>query len=92
MQLSHLLFILLANLSSILKNSASDLQIFNKGSTLFAQVGCASCHTPKQKTGNSIRFPLLSQQIIYPYTDLLLHDMGPGLDDGVKEKNAESNE
>ncbi len=71
---------------------ANDLSAFNKGAQLFAQVGCASCHTPKQKTGDSMRFPLLSQQIIYPYTDLLLHDMGAALDDGVKEKNAESYE
>lgn len=69
-----------------------DLSTFNAGAKLFAQVGCASCHTPKQKTGDSARFPLLSQQTIYPYTDLLLHDMGAGLDDGVKEKNAESYE
>ena len=68
----------------------NDLSTFNRGAQLFSQVGCASCHTPKQKTGDSIRFPLLSQQIIYPYTDLLLHDMGAALDDGVKEKNAES--
>ena len=70
----------------------TDLSTFNKGAQLFAQVGCASCHTPKQKTGDSLRFPLLSQQTIYPYTDLLLHDMGAGLDDGAKEKNAESYE
>ena len=67
-----------------------DLPTFNKGAQLFAEVGCASCHTPKQQTANSERFPSLSQQTIYPYTDLLLHDMGTGLDDGVKEKNAES--
>lgn len=67
-----------------------DLAAFNQGAILFAQTGCASCHTPKQKTGDSIRFPFISQQVIYPYTDLLLHDMGAGLDDGVKEKNAES--
>lgn len=70
----------------------TNLTSFNKGANLFAQTGCTSCHTPKQKTGNSLRFPLLSQQTIYPYTDLLLHDMGAGLDDGVKEKNAESYE
>ena len=70
----------------------ADLSTFNKGAQLFTQVGCASCHTPKRKTGASIRFPLLAQQTIYPYTDLLLHDMGKGLDDGVKEKNAESYE
>ena len=69
-----------------------ELSTFNKGAQLFAQVGCASCHTPKQKTSDSLRFPLLSQQTIYPYTDLLLHDMGTALDDGVKEKNAESYE
>ncbi|MEN2750816.1 di-heme oxidoredictase family protein [Psychrobacter sp. FBL11] len=68
----------------------SNLSTFNQGANLFTQVGCAGCHTPKQKTGDSDRFPLLSQQTIYPYTDLLLHDMGAGLDDGVKEKNAES--
>ncbi|OXL26181.1 di-heme oxidoredictase family protein [Psychrobacter sp. DAB_AL32B] len=67
-----------------------NISTFNKGAQLFDQVGCASCHNPKQKTGDSIRFPLLSQQTIYPYTDLLLHDMGAALDDGVKEKNAES--
>ena len=70
----------------------ANFQTFNKGASLFTQVGCASCHTPKQKTGESLRFPLLAQQTIYPYTDLLLHDMGTGLDDGVKEKNAESYE
>jgi CxxC motif-containing protein (DUF1111 family) len=70
----------------------ADLSTFNKGAQLFTQVGCASCHTPKQKTGASVRFPLLAQQTIYPYTDLLLHDMGKSLDDGVKEKNAESYE
>lgn len=70
----------------------TDVSAFNKGAQLFTQVGCASCHTPKQKTGDSLRFPLLSQQTIYPYTDLLLHDMGAALDDGVKEKNAESYE
>lgn len=70
----------------------SDVSTFNKGAQLFTQVGCASCHIPKQKTGDSLRFPLLSQQTIYPYTDLLLHDMGAALDDGVKEKNAESYE
>ena len=70
----------------------TDVSAFNKGAQLFTKVGCASCHTPKQKTGDSLRFPLLSQQTIYPYTDLLLHDMGAALDDGVKEKNAESYE
>ena len=69
-----------------------NLDRFNQGANLFAQVGCSNCHTPKHTTGISSRFPLLSSQVIYPYTDLLLHDMGPALDDGVKEKDANSYE
>ncbi|WP_394262028.1 di-heme oxidoredictase family protein [Moraxella boevrei] len=65
---------------------------FDKGADLFEQVGCNQCHTPTLKTGTSYKFSELSNQTIYAYTDLLLHDMGTGLDDGVKEINAESYE
>ena len=51
-----------------------------KGKTLFHQVGCASCHTPSYVTGSS-DIDALSGQLIWPYTDLLLHDMGPALAD-----------
>lgn len=51
------------------------------GADAFAQLGCASCHTTAQKTGPS-DIPVLANQTIQPYTDLLLHDMGPGLADG----------
>jgi len=44
-------------------------------------VGCASCHVPRHETGTVDDAPELSGQIIYPYTDLLLHDMGPELAD-----------
>ncbi|MBB5637968.1 CxxC motif-containing protein (DUF1111 family) [Pedobacter cryoconitis] len=52
------------------------------GKALFVQVACARCHNPEMKTGNFSDVPLLSNQTIHPYTDLLLHDMGPDLADG----------
>ncbi len=48
----------------------------------FYQAGCASCHQPNFKTAEDKEFPHLSEQVIWPYTDLLLHDMGPELADG----------
>ena len=51
------------------------------GKKLFHQAGCVSCHTPKFVTQNTPDRPLLSDQLIWPYTDLLLHDMGEGLAD-----------
>ncbi|NRB62607.1 MAG: thiol oxidoreductase [Saprospiraceae bacterium] len=51
------------------------------GKALFSEIGCNKCHVPKLKTGKHYRFDALSDQTIRPYTDLLLHDMGPGLAD-----------
>ena len=56
-----------------------DLQVA-QGAKLFLSAGCAACHTPQYVTGES-DIPALSHQTIYPYTDLLLHDMGDGLAD-----------
>lgn len=55
------------------------------GAQHFNALGCASCHTPRQQTGMLEDRPELSEQIIWPYSDLLLHDMGPGLADGRPE-------
>jgi len=52
------------------------------GKALFFQSGCTSCHRPQMTTGTFPDVPLLSNQTIHPYTDLLLHDMGPDLADG----------
>ena len=51
------------------------------GQKLFADIGCAACHVPKHVTGQSAKFPELSGQTIWPYTDMLLHDMGDDLAD-----------
>jgi len=52
-----------------------------KGKRLFNDIGCADCHIPSYVTGEHALFPEVSGQLIWPYTDLLLHDMGPGLAD-----------
>ena len=50
------------------------------GRGLFRDFGCASCHVPHHVTG-AHEFAALAEQRIYPYTDLLLHDMGDRLTD-----------
>ncbi|HEY4288322.1 MAG TPA: di-heme oxidoredictase family protein [Puia sp.] len=54
--------------------------INKKGATLFTQVNCGGCHRTTMMTGVNPAINLSSQRI-HPYTDLLLHDMGPGLAD-----------
>ncbi|HEX3934255.1 MAG TPA: di-heme oxidoredictase family protein [Puia sp.] len=61
------------------------------GSQVFNTIGCASCHKPVLTTGYS-PVASLAYQTINPYTDLLVHDMGPGLDDGYTEGNAKTSE
>jgi CxxC motif-containing protein (DUF1111 family) len=53
----------------------------DRGEDLFADFGCASCHVPTLLTGEH-ELAALSGQKIWPYSDLLLHDMGDGLADG----------
>jgi CxxC motif-containing protein (DUF1111 family) len=52
-----------------------------RGEELFTEFGCASCHIPTLTTGKH-ELAALTNQRIWPYTDLLLHDMGEGLADG----------
>lgn len=52
-----------------------------KGKELFLQANCQSCHVQKFTTGTHPKISGLSNQTIYPYTDLLLHDMGEDLAD-----------
>jgi CxxC motif-containing protein (DUF1111 family) len=54
------------------------------GKQIFSQIQCASCHTPTLTTGFS-PISVLSNKEFHPYTDMLLHDMGSGLDDGYTE-------
>lgn len=62
------------------------------GKFMFFAAGCADCHRPQLRTAKDYFMPLadgtvqrvdaLSNKLIFPYSDLLIHDMGPGLADG----------
>lgn len=62
-----------------------------EGKALFHEIGCESCHRSTLKTGKSSINPL-NQVEFHPYTDLLVHDMGPELDDGYTEGTVKSSE
>ena len=62
-----------------------------QGAGLFLKAGCAACHTPSHTTGEHL-VPALSGQVIFPYTDMLLHDMGDGLADGRADFLADGRE
>lgn len=57
------------------------------GKQLFLEIGCGSCHKETLRTSSS-SVAALSNKTFSPYTDLLLHDMGPQLDDGYTEGSA----
>ena len=56
-----------------------------RGKALFTAAGCGGCHVPSFITGVAADRPELSGLTIYPYSDLLLHDMGEGLADSRPE-------
>lgn len=56
-----------------------------RGKKLFYESGCIACHRPKFVTHRDAVGDEQSFQLIWPYTDLLLHDMGEGLADGRPE-------
>ena len=62
----------------------------NNGKQIFFKVGCNKCHSQKYTTTSVNGF--LNNQTIYPYTDLLLHDMGSDLTDGRPDFLATGNE
>ena len=63
-----------------------------KGKEIFFALNCNSCHVESFTTGDSGPHVNLNNQIIYPYSDFLLHDMGESLSDGVSEFLAQGSE
>jgi CxxC motif-containing protein (DUF1111 family) len=63
----------------------------DRGDVVFGRIGCASCHTPEQRSGSS-PVAALADQTFRPYTDLLLHDMGPALADDRPDRDASGTE
>ena len=63
----------------------------DQGSTLFTNIGCASCHVRELHTGTT-SVPALSNRAVALYSDLLLHDMGDGLADHRPDAQATGRE
>jgi CxxC motif-containing protein (DUF1111 family) len=63
----------------------------NAGRQIFNDVGCAFCHTPTLTTGDTTVTALANQQVKL-FSDLLLHNMGPGLADEVSQGQARGDE
>ena len=73
------------------RRNADDPEVL-AGKKVFMDAGCAACHTPRLVTETDVAFPELSNQVIFPYTDLLLHDMGPDLADDRPDFEASGSE
>ena len=71
-----------SNLALPIRRKVSDATVL-RGKSLFYKSGCVSCHVPKYVTSRNAPDKQHQFQLIWPYTDLLLHDMGDGLADGV---------
>jgi CxxC motif-containing protein (DUF1111 family) len=69
-----------------------DDAVVRRGRMLFEVAKCSACHTPSFTTGVVADFDELSNQVIHPFTDLLLHDLGPELADGRSDFEASGSE
>ncbi len=69
------------------RRDVDDPQVL-QGKAVFHALNCQGCHVPKHVTHRLQGQPEQSFQLIWPYTDLLLHDMGPGLADNRPEGRA----
>ncbi|MFA7379106.1 MAG: di-heme oxidoredictase family protein [Bacteroidia bacterium] len=89
-QTIHDVVFYLQTLKAPIQRSQNDALVI-QGKNIFNQINCAGCHKPTLTTGYS-PIAVLSYKTSHPYTDLLLHDMGSGLDDSYTEGNAKTYE
>ncbi|TCT13187.1 CxxC motif-containing protein (DUF1111 family) [Tepidamorphus gemmatus] len=80
-----------ANLAVPERRDLDDPQVL-RGKEMFHAAGCAACHRPKYVTRRDAARAAHRFQLIWPYTDLLLHDMGESLADGRPEGDATGRE
>jgi CxxC motif-containing protein (DUF1111 family) len=73
------------------RRNVTDSQVV-RGKQIFIAAKCSHCHIETFTTATNVAFPPLSNQMIHPYTDLLLHDMGTGLADGRPDYEASGEE
>ncbi|TGG76966.1 MAG: c-type cytochrome [Aphanocapsa feldmannii 288cV] len=92
--LNHVIFYQAAIAPAARRNIMS--KSVNHGEKLFNTAGCATCHLPSYTTGkqpfSELQVAQLVNEKIWPYTDLLLHDMGPDLADGRPDFKASGRE
>jgi CxxC motif-containing protein (DUF1111 family) len=79
------------NLAVPARRNVDNAQVLH-GKEVFYTTGCTSCHQPSFVTHRLADQPEQSFQLIWPYTDMLLHDMGPGLADNRPEALANGSE
>lgn len=70
----------------------ADESSVQRGAATFAAIGCSSCHTPSMRTGLHSLISQYRDVEFAAYTDLLLHDLGPGLADGRPDGAASGSE
>jgi CxxC motif-containing protein (DUF1111 family) len=80
----------LQTLKAPIQRQQNDPEVM-QGKNIFLQIGCDGCHKQTLKTEPS-PIAAISHKTFHPYTDLLLHDMGPGLNDGYTEGYAKTAE
>jgi mono/diheme cytochrome c family protein len=80
---------LVAFLNTIDPPTPAPMCLSSPGALVFAQVGCANCHTPSMPGPGS---PTASEHPVQLYSDLLLHDMGPDLADHIEQGQASGSE
>ncbi len=90
-KVSDLVVFYAKNLAVPARRDYDDPQVL-AGKKLFYESGCIGCHTPKYVTRSDDVAPEQKRQLIWPYTDLLLHDMGEGLADNRPEGAADGRE
>jgi len=76
----------LKTLKAPIQRNQNDADVIS-GKQIFLNISCGKCHTPQLQTGPS-SIAALANKSFFPYTDMLLHDMGPGLNDGYTEGTA----
>ncbi|KAG1434109.1 hypothetical protein G6F57_021741 [Rhizopus arrhizus] len=79
------------NLAVPARRDADDARVL-AGKKLFYEANCVACHVPKYVTSRNAKQPEHRFQLSWPYTDLLVHDMGEGLADGVSDGEANGRE
>jgi len=89
-QMSQMLNLFVRNIAVPKRRNVENLQVL-AGKKIFYDSGCASCHQPSFITGKDTAAEQ-AQQLIWPYTDLLLHDMGEALADHRPEFQASGSE